>query len=139
MTLNHIVETKKAYVPFDKKYSTKSNSTIDGFVETKSDNIKDKVVSLYQELYKRKEINTKLIEEIEHEIIETSSELYQHKYTSFLDSRQKSALESKLSLLSKTKWSEVTEYWRDCSRLKMYLLNSVAEYREFKNKKDLLK
>ncbi len=132
---------QEPYIPFDPKYYLHDNSGVNptcDFLDQKSSNLTDKIIGLYQEIYKRREINTKIISEIEYELIETSSELYQHKFTSFLDSSEKGSLEKKIDLLEKTKWSEIVEYWKDTSKLRLYLLNIVAEYRDIKNKKNLL-
>ena len=73
MTYYEKVRTKKLYVPFDPRYSLYGNTAgnqADDFLGNKSSNIADKIMGLYQELYKRKEINTQILSEIQEEFLE---------------------------------------------------------------------
>lgn len=138
MTYNENTLQEKLYVPFDPKYINTEASTEDDLLGHKTESITDKIVSLYQELYSRREINHKLQKEIEEELLETSSSLYGDRYNPHLGERQRSSLEKRMDLLGKDKRSALVEYWRDSFKIKMYLLSATEEYRDMKSKRDVL-
>lgn len=142
MTYNKDDITKKLYVPFDPRYAAEQTSTdantADDLLGHKTLSITDKIMTLYQQLYERKEINTKLMTDMEEEMLETSSSLYNDRYNPHLGERQRSSLEKRIDLLGKDKRSALVEYWRDCFKIKTYLLNAQELYRDNKSKRDIL-
>jgi hypothetical protein len=132
---------KGLYVPFDHKYLVDSNAEINesALLGLKSDHLAEKIKTLYEELYRRREINYKIISEVEKDLLEASSEIENNKCFPHINEKQLSVLERRVDLLEKTKRSELVEYWKDAFKLNMYLVQMKGEQQNHISKQAFLK
>ena len=102
--------------------------------------ISQTIQDLYEQLHQRRKIHKHLLSDLEQEVIETESSIYQGKYsppTQFpIDLK---TLDKRLDLLNKTRRTEMVQYWQDLSKLKRDLLKAKEEYLNMQRKSDLLK
>lgn len=124
-----------------------TDSPVTALFSDKSKTLKATVKELFDEIDRRKKLNSSLLGKINNEMCDNKTYLFEvedvvnRRYESedMKFGRRRTQIEQRLLTLEQEKRKEYLEYWRDMMFLKKYLMGALADYWELEKKVQCLK
>ena len=126
--------------------STPPETFLDNLLNAKSRTLKSAVNALLEEIDMRKSLNADLLDSIENQKTDLSSQITtfravwpRYDWSKFQEFNElKGNLEKKILALDQEMRKEQLECWRDLMFLNKYLMSALREYWDFKQRSDSL-